>query len=90
MEKQNETFYWQPPYNISETELTDLFRHYGDVVSAKLVVDHFTGQPKGFAFVEMATRSEGHKAMEDLNNKEYKHRRLVCNEAKPKKKSHDR
>ena len=74
------------PYNITENELTDLFGRYGSVVSANLVKDHFTGQSKGFAFVEMATRSEGHKAMEDLNGKEYKHRHLVCNESKPTKK----
>ncbi|MCI5210219.1 MAG: RNA-binding protein [Candidatus Electrothrix sp. ATG2] len=74
------------PYNITENELTDLFSQYGSVVSLNLVTDHFTGQPKGFAFVEMATRSEGHKAMENLNGKKYKHRDLVCNESKPTKK----
>lgn len=74
------------PYKITETELVDLFSHYGNVVSVNLVVDHFTRQSKGFAFVEMATRGEGHKAMEDLNGKEYMHRRLVCKEAKLKKK----
>ena len=74
------------PYNITENELFDLFSQYGNVVSTNLVKDHFTSQPKGFAFVEMATRSEGHKAMEDLNGKRYKHRDLVCNESKPTKK----
>jgi RNA recognition motif-containing protein len=74
------------PYDITEDELSALFGQYGSVVSAKLVTDHFSGQSKGFAFVEMATRSEGHRAMEDLNGKDYKHRRLVCNEAKPHKK----
>ena len=49
-------------------------------------MDNFTGQPKDFGFVEMATRGEGHKAMEDLNGKEYKYRHLVCNEAKIQKK----
>lgn len=78
------------PYNITESELADLFGQYGNVVSAKLVVDHFTGQSKGFAFVEMETRREGHKAMEDLNGKEYKNRRLNCNEAKPHKKKKSR
>lgn len=78
------------PYNISEQELVELFGQYGDVVSTKLVTDHFTGQSKGFAFIEMATRGEGHKAMEDLNGKEYKHRHLVCKEAKPPKKRKSR
>lgn len=74
------------PYNITESELTDLFGQYGSVVSTNLVKDQFTGQSKGFAFVEMATRSEGHQAMENLNGKQYKHRNLVCNESKPMKK----
>ena len=78
------------PYNITENELLDLFSEYGDVVNAKLVVDHFSGRSKGFGFVEMATRSEGHKAMENLNGKEYKHQRLVCNEAKQLKKKKNR
>ncbi len=71
------------PYNIVESELSGLFSQFGNVVSAKLIVDQFSGQSKGFGFVEMSTRSEGHKAMETLNGKEYKHRKLVCNEAKP-------
>ncbi|WPD20977.1 MAG: RNA-binding protein [Candidatus Electrothrix aestuarii] len=74
------------PYNITETELIDLFSQYGSVVDINLIKDHFTGTPKGFAFVEMSNRSEGHKAMEDLNGKKYKHRDLVCNESKPTKK----
>ena len=71
------------PYNITESQLTELCGTYGSVVSAKLIVDQFSSQPKGFGFVEMATRSEGHKVMDGLNGKEYQHRTLVCNEAKP-------
>ncbi len=71
------------PYNITETQLSELCGSFGSVVSAKLIVDQFSGQPKGFGFVEMATRSEGHKVMDGLNGKEYQHRTLVCNEAKP-------
>lgn len=74
------------PHNITENELTEMFSDYGDVVETKLIMDNFTGHPKGFGFVEMGSRSEGHKAMEDLNGKEYKYRKLVCNEAKPIKK----
>ncbi|WP_028318170.1 RNA recognition motif domain-containing protein [Desulfobulbus elongatus] len=71
------------PYTITEAELSDLCGAFGTVVSVKLIVDQFTGRPKGFAFVEMANRSEGHKVMDGLNGKEYNHRKLVCNEAKP-------
>ena len=71
------------PYTVTETELTELCSQYGTVVSTKLILDQFSGQPKGFGFVEMATRSEGHKVMEGLNGQQYNHRTLICNEAKP-------
>ena len=47
------------PYNITETELAQLCEPHGEVVSAKLIVDQFTGKSKGFGFVEMSNRSEG-------------------------------
>ena len=78
------------PYNITESELTELFGKFGSVISAKLIVDQFSGQSKGFGFVEMSSRSEGHKAMDELNGKEYNHRTLVCNEAKPPAKKNQR
>lgn len=71
------------PFNITESELTELCRPYGEVMSAKLILDQFSGKSKGFGFVEMSNRSEGHKVMEELNGKVYNHRTLVCNEAKP-------
>jgi len=71
------------PYSITEAELSELCGAFGTVVSAKMIIDQFSGQPKGFGFVEMSNRSEGHKVMESLNGKDYKHRNLVCNEAKP-------
>ena len=71
------------PYNISESELNELCSPFGEVVSVKLILDQFTGNSKGFGFVEMFDRSQGHKVMEALNGKIYNHRTLVCNEAKP-------
>ena len=71
------------PYTITESELSTLCASFGEVVSVKLITDQFSGQSKGFGFVEMSNRSEGHKVMEGLNGKEYNHRTLVCNEAKP-------
>lgn len=79
------------PRDIAESELSELCSTFGTVVSTKLIIDQFSGQPKGFGFVEMSSRSEGHKTMEGLNGKEFKHRKLVCNEAKPpEKKGHRR
>jgi RNA recognition motif-containing protein len=74
------------PHNISEPEIQELFAQFGDVVNVNLAIDYFSGRSKGFAFVEMSTRSEGHRAMETLNKQIFQHRQLVCNEAKPQKK----
>lgn len=71
------------PFNITESELSELCKPFGDIMSVKLIVDQFTGRSKGFGFVEMSDRSQGHKVMEALNGKVYNHRTLVCNEAKP-------
>ncbi len=78
------------PYDITEVEVNDLFTEYGEVVTMNLIKDQYTGKSKGFAFVEMSTRGEGHKAMETLNKTVYKHRELVCKEAIPQKKGRRR
>ncbi len=78
------------PYDITEVEVNDLFMEYGEVVTTNLIKDQYTGKSKGFAFVEMSTRGEGHKAMETLNKTIYKHRELVCKEAIPQKKGRRR
>ena len=78
------------PYDISEPEVLALFTEFGEVVDANLVKDPYTGQSRGFAFIEMDSRSSGQQAMEALNKQVYKSRELVCNEAKPKKKSNRR
>lgn len=78
------------PFDITEPEISSLFGEYGDVITTKLITDHFSGRSKGFAFVEMSTRGEGHRAMETLNNKRYKDRNLVCKEAVPQKKGKKR
>lgn len=74
------------PYDINDTKLTEMFAPFGTVVSSKVVTDYFSGETKGFGFVEMSSRSEGHKAMEELKSKMVGHRGLVVNEAQPEKK----
>jgi len=74
------------PYDISESELQTLFTEFGEVMNTNLIKDRFTGQSRGFAFIEMSTRSGGQQAMESLNKSLYKSRELVCNEATQKKK----
>lgn len=69
-----------------EQQLTELFSQHGTVQSAKLITDRFTGQSRGFAFVEMATSEEAQKAIAALHGSELGGRTLVVNEARPQEK----
>lgn len=71
------------PPEMSEAELKDLFTEAGHVASAKIITDRQTGQPRGFAFVEMETKLEGQKAISMLNGRQYEGRALAVNEARP-------
>jgi cold-inducible RNA-binding protein len=71
------------PQEMSETELKDLFAEAGHVASAKIITDRATGQPRGFAFVEMETKLEGQKAISMLNGRQVEGRALAVNEARP-------
>ena len=71
-------------YQTTEDELRDLFAEFGDVVSAKLIADKFTGQSKGFGFVEMSNNSEAQKAMDELNGRDVNGRNVTVNQARPR------
>ena len=71
-------------YSVTEDELRSMFTEYGDVVSAKLIMDRETGRSKGFGFVEMSNNSEAQKAMEDLNGNTVDGRALTVNQARPR------
>ena len=71
-------------YQTTEDELRDLFAEFGDVVRAKLIVDKFTGQSKGFGFVEMSNNSEAQKAMDELNGRDVNGRSVTVNQARPR------
>jgi RNA recognition motif-containing protein len=72
------------PYSMTEAELHETFAPYGEVKSVSLVTDKFTGAPKGFAFVEMATPSEGQAAIAALRDKPVGGRTLRVDEARPR------
>ena len=74
------------PYSTTDAQLTDLFAQYGAVTSAKVITDKFTGQSRGFGFVEMATSEEAKRAIDSLNGTKLEQRTLVVNEAKPQEK----
>ncbi|MCH2446986.1 MAG: RNA-binding protein [Candidatus Marinimicrobia bacterium] len=72
-------------YDMSEENLRTEFAEYGEVQSAKIITDKFTGRSRGFGFVEMNSDDEGKKAMEELNGKDVEGRELVVNEARPRR-----
>ncbi|HCV20602.1 MAG: RNA-binding protein [Arenicellales bacterium] len=72
------------PYNVTEDDLRALFAEFGDVSSAKLIIDRDTGQSKGFGFVEMSDEGAGQKAIDDVNGREVSGRSLKVNQARPR------
>jgi RNA recognition motif-containing protein len=71
-------------YNITSTDLEELFTPYGTVQSAQVVVDRDTNRSKGFGFVEMGSDAEAQAAIQALNGHNYDGRNLTVNEAKPR------
>ena len=74
------------PYSATEQQLNELFAQQGSVSSAKVITDKFTGQSRGFGFVEMSTAEEAKKAIGALNGTQMDGRPLTVNEAKPQEK----
>ncbi len=70
-------------YNTTDEQLEQHFSQVGKVVSAKVIIDRYSGQGKGFGFVEMGTVEEAQKAMQQLNNSTLNDRNIVVNEARP-------
>jgi RNA recognition motif-containing protein len=75
-------------FAASDGDLRELFAQVGDVQSAKVITDVYTGRSRGFGFVEMATRDEGQKAIDQFNGKPLKGRPIIVNEARPPVRRH--
>ena len=71
------------PYETSESDLQTLFEASGTVASINIIRDRATGQPRGFAFVEMSDTEGARKAITELDQHQYGGRSLTVNEAKP-------
>lgn len=69
-------------YNVSEDELGKAFRSFGQVETVKIIRDKYSGQSKGFGFVEMPSAEEARSAITDLNGKQLNGRTLKVNEAR--------
>lgn len=72
-------------YQMTEESLKKMFSEFGEVTSAKIVVDRETGRSKGFGFVEMADAQAADRAIDSLNDQEIDGRRIKVNIARPKK-----
>jgi RNA recognition motif-containing protein len=71
-------------YEVSEEDLRQAFEQFGQVASASIIKDKFSGESRGFGFVEMPTSAEAQAAITGLNGKELKGRTLNVNEARPR------
>lgn len=69
------------PFRLSEPELREIFEEFGEVSSAKIITDKFSGRSKGFGFVEMPSDEDAKKAIEALNGAEIDGRAIVVNQA---------
>ena len=76
-------------YNATDTDLRTLFEKYGSVQAVDIIRDRYTGQAKGFAFVEMGSQEEAKKALE-LNGTEFMKRNLNVSEARPQERRDNR
>lgn len=78
------------PYSLSEAELQDFFKEYGDVSSVKIITDKLSGRSKGFGFVEMPDDESAKKAIEELHGAEINGRAIVVNQAEERRENNDR
>lgn len=71
-------------YNITEEDLRQTFEAFGQIASVSIIKDKFSGQSKGFGFIEMPVKEEAETAISGMNGKEMKGRTLNVNEARPR------
>ena len=71
------------PYSVTDGRLNEIFSAHGTVESARVISDKFTGQSRGFGFVEMSSGSEAQQAISSLNGTDLAGRTLTVNEARP-------
>ncbi len=72
------------PREASEQEVREVFAAFGEVATVTIIKDKFTGESRGFGFVEMPSKTEAQAAIAGVNGKELKGRALIANEARPR------
>jgi RNA recognition motif-containing protein len=71
-------------YNVTEENLQQAFESFGQVTSARIIKDKYSGQSRGFGFVEMPAQSQAQTAIRSLNGKELLGKQMSVNEARPR------
>lgn len=71
-------------YGVDTQQLQEIFEAFGDIQSAKVIMDRETGRSRGFGFVEMASDADANSAITALNGKEIDGREMIVNEARPR------
>ncbi len=71
-------------YEITDDEVRDIFSPHGEISSVSIIKDKYSGQSKGFGFVEMPNQAEAEEAIKALNESDLKGRNIKVNQAKPK------
>ena len=72
------------PNSVNENDLREVFQAFGEVEKAAVIKDKFSGESRGFGFIEMPNKAEADKAVSMLNGKDLKGRSAKVNEAKPR------
>jgi cold-inducible RNA-binding protein len=80
----NKLYVGNLPYSMRDDDLQQHFSQFGQVASAKVMMDRDTGRSKGFAFVEMGSGAEAQAAIRGMNGQSFDGRALVVNEARPR------
>lgn len=72
------------PYEVTDEDLEAAFSEHGEITSARVITDRYSGRSRGFGFVEMSDNSAAEAAIQALNGKDMKGRPLTVNEARPR------
>ena len=76
----------QLPYSVTEEELMEIFSEYGEIASLNLFKDRYSGQSKGFGFIDMPNNSEADQAIKGLNKSMIKGREIKVNQSEERRK----
>jgi len=81
--QENKVYVGNLPFSVNDDKLKELFASYGEIASANVISDKFSGRSKGFGFVVFSNKADAEKAIAEMNDKDCEGRPLKVSEAKP-------